>query len=118
MSEFKGTPGPWEIVNGGDIFGPPGGDSGDGVKCDSNDGWQVAEVGIYVTFVDGELMELGDGPREANKHLIAAAPELLEALQAFVSNSSAQTNCPHECEQAEAAIAKALNTDTKGEGHE
>lgn len=81
MSEFKGTPGPWEIMNGGDIFGPQGGDSGDGVKCDIDDGWQVAEVGIYAAFVDGELVELGDGPREANKKLIAAAPELLEALR-------------------------------------
>lgn len=85
MSEFKGTPGPWEIMNGGDIFGPHGGDSGDGVACDSNDAWQVAEVGIYGAFVDGELVEMGNQPRMANMRLIAAAPEILEALQAAIS---------------------------------
>lgn len=39
--------------------------------------------------------------------LIAAAPDMYRALQGFVSNSSVQTNFPHECEVAEAALAKA-----------
>lgn len=82
MSEKKWTPGPWELMNGGDVFGPLGGDSGDGVHCDSQDGWQVAEVGYYASFVDGALVELGEGCREANIALIAAAPELYEALEA------------------------------------
>lgn len=80
MSRF--TDGPWKIENGGDIFGPMGGDSGDGVKCDSGDAWQVAEVGIYGTFVDGELVELGDVSREANKRLIVKAPELFDIVNA------------------------------------
>ena len=107
MSEKKWTSGPWELMNGGDIFGPHGGDSGDGVSCDDSDGWQVAEVGFYESFVDGTPAELGRECRAANISLIAAAPDLYEALEAFVNNSSVQVNNPVECERAEIALAKA-----------
>lgn len=36
-----------------------------------------------------------------------AAPDMYRALREFVGNSSVQTNFPHECEVAEAALAKA-----------
>lgn len=109
MQEFKGTPGPWEIVNGGDIFGPLGGESGDGLACDETDGWQVAEVGHYSAFVDGELVEQGAAVRKANQALLLAAPALLKALQEVVAISDRK----HEAwDRAHAAIAKALNTDT------
>ncbi len=76
------TPGPWEATNSyTTIYGPLGGDSGDGCKTDYNDGWMVAEVQNYQSFVNGELTELGEGPRKANAQLIAAAPELLEAAK-------------------------------------
>lgn len=81
MNATKFTPGPWVLENGADIFGPLGGDSGDGLNCDDNDAWQVAEVGYYQTFVDGELVDLGENVRKSNAHLIAAAPELYEALE-------------------------------------
>lgn len=111
MSEFKGTPGPWEIMNGGDIFGPPGGDSGDGVKCDRMDGWQVAEVGIYVTFVDGELVELGDAPREANKRLIVKAPELFDIVNAVAHTGADFGHGPFEIGDAEIQKARELITE-------
>ena len=43
----------------------------------------------------------------ANAHLISAAPDMYRALKGIVSNSSIQANFPHECEIAEAALAKA-----------
>ena len=99
----KHTPGPWEILNSGDIFGPAGGNSGDGVMADASDGWQIAEVGHYLTFVDNDLVELGDEVREANMRLIAAAPELLESLEYAVKQVPELGTVPGIA----AAIAKA-----------
>lgn len=51
--------------------------------------------------------------REANPHLIAAAPELFEALQECLRYGSGDTNCDQSClpptvrDTARAAIAKA-----------
>lgn len=76
MNEFKGTPGPWFWQGG--------------VLCNKD-------------FIIGGLGH--NFNNQANKNLIAAAPELLEALQIicfFEDISSAQR------EIAEAAIAKAL----------
>lgn len=81
MNEFKGTPGPWVV----------GGNEGNKLSVNADP--------YFVALVDE-----GDS-QEANARLIAAAPELLEALQIicfFEDISSAQR------EIAEAAIAKAL----------
>lgn len=82
MSDTKHTPGPWVAMNGATtIYGPLGGDSGDGWAADDTDGWMVAEVGNYPTLCEGEMTELGEECRLANAHLIAAAPDLLAALE-------------------------------------
>lgn len=80
----KHTPGPWEMR------GP----------CAS---------GRYSVIHNGPLFYVGDagepGDGEANARLAAAAPELLEALQAIVEN---QGNLfPTDWANARAAIAKA-----------
>ena len=109
----KHTPGPWEILNGGDIFSQTGADSGNGCHCDANDGWQVAEVGFYSSSVDGELVELDDEVRRSNMRLIAAAPDLLEALEAFINYDAEKegdvslTDCQWIWDKAADAIAKA-----------
>lgn len=61
MKEFKGTPGPWHYCA----------EEPDWVT-DSNDNIAVARVTRYNTDAEAQ---------RANARLIAAAPELLEALQ-------------------------------------
>lgn len=53
----------------------------------------------HICFVEAEYKE--------NGHLMAAAPELYEALEMLVSNSSVQVAQPNDCEIAEKALAKA-----------
>ena len=54
---------------------------------------------------------LGEGEQEANARLIAAAPDLLAALQSVLSNSLDSQGLADAHKQARAAIAKATNPD-------
>lgn len=90
MSEFKGTPGPWFIDNGRAI-GPKSTEDDQSYGMIIPVGWVEFDPEVEVQV--------------ANQRMMAAAPELLEALQIicfFEDISSAQR------EIAEAAIAKAL----------
>jgi hypothetical protein len=89
-SEFKGTPGPWFIDNGRAI-GPKSTEDDQSYGMIIPVGWVEFDPEVEVQV--------------ANQRMMAAAPELLEALQIicfFEDISSAQR------EIAEAAIAKAL----------
>jgi CheY-like chemotaxis protein len=59
-------------------------------------------------------------PESANARLIAAAPEMLEALQYaqlwFSDIANPEISGMHACELIEAAIRKAVDTPTGGEG--
>lgn len=90
MNEFKGTPGPWFIDNGRAI-GPKSTEDDQSYGMIIPVGWVEFDPEVEVQV--------------ANQRMIAAAPELLDALQIicfFEDISSAQR------EIAEAAIAKAL----------
>lgn len=98
MQKFKGTPGPWESKTiHGDL--------------------KVIQKGSYEKLAPG-MVSYRCVTELENKHdakLIAAATELLEALQDFMANASGETeSCGHsfECvcrfDKAKAAIAKAL----------
>ena len=79
------TPGPWHV------------ESGDEVRA--ADGWEVA-------YIYGASRQRVDW--EANARLIAAAPELLEALEAITANASwADWRDLDQILNARAAIAKA-----------
>ncbi|MBU8970816.1 hypothetical protein KSS88_18390 [Bacillus altitudinis] len=90
MKEFKGTPGPW---TGKDV----------GVCRQDRAGLQL---GFIMTLDENRVAECA-----ANAHLIAAAPDLLEALQKmFRAGQKQNWNERYESEMnaARAAISKAL----------
>lgn len=119
MSEFKGTPGPWKTSDHYE----------DVVTVLDGRGFEVVtaehclmlqdyaeKLGID-HWADDERahLNLSDEEQSANAHLIAAAPELLEALQDFMAESSGNPkSCGHDFEcicrfdKARAAISKAL----------
>ena len=66
MSESKHTPGPWRV----------------GVTSDAGEVDVIAEGGWFVAVACDSA---GDGDTEANANLIAAAPDMLEALEKLVS---------------------------------
>ena len=87
--KFKGTPGPWMFHER-----PQG------------------EYHYGYTIGDGPTSIVSTAWGEANARLIAAAPELLEALETFIEYWSDEEGCssPHyqDVHKARAAIAKAL----------
>lgn len=89
MNEFKGTPGPWEVEPN------PGKGSWVG---DSKGNWSALSCGR------------SNDEGEANAHLIAAAPDMLEALQEAIKelefHNWHNTSTGFKIQQA---INKALN---------
>lgn len=85
MEGFKGTEGKWKVIDGKS--------SGKQVVSDS-----APKNRMTVASCGGQR-------REENASLIAAAPELLEALQAVVAVADRATD---EFDMARAAIKKAL----------
>ena len=90
MKEFKGTPGPWENVGGW-------------VDSRGKESKIICAIGSVSTQ--------SENIQEANANLIAAAPELLEALQNLLASVSDRDLVGLQVGykiQAEQAIAKAL----------
>lgn len=91
MSETKWTPGPWEITSG--FVGPLKIVASVDESIDRSGKMEVAHVGA----------ETFDRCR-ANARLISAAPDMYDALAAFVSDCD-NTECEF-CIAARAALAK------------
>lgn len=89
MKEFKGTPGPWS-TNGNSVF--------------NDDGYDI----VHLTY--GEYTGIKED--EANTSLIAAAPNLLEALQSAIyhvrEQAKSDAHAAGVLNACNAAIAKAL----------
>lgn len=100
MEYFKGTPGPWSL------------DEYCNVVHGEKDGYgRKQNVRVSGVALPGRVTE----EYAANTQLVSAAPELLEALQEFMAESSGKPkSCGHDFEcicrfdKARAAIAKAL----------
>ena len=81
------TPGPWEIVDRGYIYGSP---------ATTIYGTRVAMVFLIGEPVEHESDPDRDFPEaEANARLIAAAPALLEAAEAALEGTMDDSDCPH-----------------------
>jgi hypothetical protein len=75
MNEFKGTPGPWKVVS----------DSPEGSEIESE------HESPFWAFVSYDTPE---AERTPNAKLIAAAPELLQALQIMLDDQCPLTGNP------------------------
>lgn len=99
MREFKGTPGPWVASKTDRSIGP--------ISRDDDQSYGMILPVAWVEF-DGN-----DAFQKANANLIAAAPDLLEALQIAENSMSAGRNVTYTelygaINKARAAISKAL----------
>lgn len=96
MKSFKGTPGPWVASKTDRSIGP--------VSRDDDQSYGMILPVAWVEF-DGN-----DAYQQANSSLIAAAPDLLEALQELVFLYEHDEGCREltEYKRAKAAISKAL----------
>ena len=91
MKEFKGTPGPWRVSE----------KRGDLIDIRHNDNG-IGAISLNLAHVVARQSWLKEA--EANAKLIAAAPELMEALQDLESRARIYVNTS----KAKEAINKAL----------
>jgi hypothetical protein len=92
MSDSTHTPGPWRIGDAGKtVFGP---------KTDQ-------PAPITIATLQGATPRCGIAERAANKYLIAAAPDLLAALEAVMGGPSCEPIPSSARVLALAAFAKA-----------
>lgn len=100
----KHTPGPWTLIHGGYIATKP--TAAHSAKFPKNVRVNVGHVCAFAESTDGE--------NEANARLIAAAPDLLAALEDLAQRL--QVGCKTAAERGEAvlivsrAIAKAVQS--------
>ena len=100
MKETKHTPGPWEL-------GEPTSQLEFGVYATD----KISGIKYFLANAEGHMRYKES---LANARLIAAAPELLEALQAFVKYADDVNDDSPELDRARSAIAKATGQQQKG----
>lgn len=109
MKEFKGTPGPWVAdIRGGCAAIYPSCRYDDTPGCHRDDDRNIAFSSKGAKY-NGMYWEI-DGSVEHDFNLMAAAPELLEALKLILSHHD-DGNCvlhKEDVSMARAAINKAL----------
>ena len=96
MSAFKGTPGPWQVVNGTDVFTMLGAVNAAGVEAARNDGWHIADCYMGETETDEGPETLSSAEKRANARLIAAATELLGQHEADITDLELLARAIHD----------------------
>ena len=69
---MRPTPGPWEVINGTDVFTPLGARNAAGVEAAADDGWHVADCDMGPSFTEEGKEEIPYVEKQANAALIAA----------------------------------------------
>lgn len=105
MADTKHTPGPWSVPH----FAKP--DVNCNCKYVLSDDHMGAVASVHCSGEGSDWEKHGDNPRfeeaVANAHLIAAAPDLLEALKEAANSSGFQYMMFETRERINDAIAKA-----------
>lgn len=96
--QLKWTPGPWRVSTIGLM--------NDGSLPVSSDQGQIARVSAQADFPRGQGHNSECAERDANAHLIAAAPDLYAALDALIDGRN-WTMSTEKFLAARAALAKA-----------
>lgn len=81
--KHKHTPGPWEVVNGLDVFTGLGARNAAGVEAAENDGWHIADCDMGPSSTREGEADIPHAEKLANARLIAASPDLLTTLIAL-----------------------------------
>ena len=105
------TPGPWEVV-GSHVYTKLGAVNRAGSHAHETDGWNIASINPWsCQNAAGEVEDMPVTESMANAALIAAAPELLEALEVLTANyDDVNPGESSNVDSARAAIAKARGT--------
>jgi hypothetical protein len=76
------TPGPWEVINGTDVFTPLGARNAAGVEAAVDAGWHVADCDMGSSFTEeGKEEKISYEEKRANAGFIAACdPDTIRAL--------------------------------------
>nr|WP_064247000.1 hypothetical protein [Rhizobium leguminosarum]OAP95128.1 hypothetical protein A4U53_18070 [Rhizobium leguminosarum] len=99
MSERRHTPGPWRVDSDNDGYG---------IEIVGRPTWPCSRFGVQGDWDIAKIEELdNDAEARANARLIAAAPELLEALLDIIGDNEFGCHRPAYI-KARSAIAKAV----------
>lgn len=77
------TPGPWEVIDGVNIWTGLGARIAHGLKCDDKEGWLIASMGDLDSSIAGEHASMPYAEKKANARLIGAAPDLFAVVKDF-----------------------------------
>lgn len=75
------TPGPWEVINGRDVFTRLGARNAAGAEAAANDGWHIADCDMGSSRTEEGAEEIPIAEKRANAAYITACdPDTIRAL--------------------------------------